>query len=70
MSPRAFAKLCSKKGDEGTGEYRCDGAVANRALELPGKEIGMFVDRAEVKNINFDVSDDGTRYFGENYRNR
>lgn len=28
-----------------TGEYRYDGSVANRALELLGKEIGMFVDR-------------------------
>jgi hypothetical protein len=30
-----------------TGEYRYDGAVANRALELIGKEIGMFVTRHE-----------------------
>lgn len=31
-----------------TGEYRYDGAVANRALELIGKELGMFADRTEV----------------------
>jgi hypothetical protein len=30
------------------GEYRYDGAVANRALELLGKEIGMFIDRSKV----------------------
>ena len=33
---------------EATGEYRYDGAVANRALELLGKELGMFVDRKEI----------------------
>lgn len=31
-----------------TGEYRYEGAVANRALELLGKEFGMFIDRKEV----------------------
>ncbi len=31
-----------------TGDYRYQGQVANRALELIGKEIGMFVDRKEV----------------------
>jgi hypothetical protein len=30
-----------------TGEYRYQGNVANRALELLGKEIGMFIDRSE-----------------------
>jgi phage terminase small subunit len=30
-----------------TGEFRYQGAVANRALELLGKEIGMFIDRSE-----------------------
>jgi phage terminase small subunit len=33
-----------------TGEFRYQGTVANRALELLGKEIGMFVDRSEVKH--------------------
>ena len=28
-----------------------NGAVANRALELLGKELGMFVERAENRNI-------------------
>lgn len=31
-----------------TGEYRYEGSVANRALELLGKELGMFVERKEV----------------------
>lgn len=30
-----------------TGEYKYDGAVANRALELLGREIGMFISRSE-----------------------
>lgn len=32
---------------EPTGEYRYDGAVANRALELLGKNLGMFTDRVD-----------------------
>ena len=32
-----------------TGEYRFDGNVANRSIELMGKHIGMFVDRSETK---------------------
>ena len=31
-----------------TGEYRYEGAVANRALELLGKELGMFIDRKHL----------------------
>jgi phage terminase small subunit len=31
-----------------TGEYRWDGSVANRALELLGKELGMFIERRAV----------------------
>lgn len=30
-----------------TGEYRYDGNVANRALELLGKHLGMFTDRVD-----------------------
>lgn len=30
------------------GEYSYQGNVANRALELLGKELGMFIDRKEV----------------------
>jgi phage terminase small subunit len=31
-----------------TGEFKYNGNVANRALELIGKEQGMFVDRKEI----------------------
>lgn len=42
-----------------TGEYRYEGSVANRALELLGKEIGMFVDRKEIRTGKLaDLSDD------------
>lgn len=36
--------------DEGApiGEYTYNGSVANRALELLGKEVGMFIDRKDV----------------------
>lgn len=30
------------------GEFRYEGSVANRALELLGKELGMFVERKET----------------------
>jgi phage terminase small subunit len=33
-----------------TGEFKYDGSVANRSLELLGKELGMFKDKAEVKH--------------------
>jgi hypothetical protein len=32
-----------------TGEYKQNLAAANKALELIGKELGMFVDRKEVR---------------------
>lgn len=32
---------------KGTGEFTYQGNVANRSLELLGKELGMFVDRTE-----------------------
>src|SRR5471032_579251 len=34
-----------------TGEYKFDSAGANRALELLGKELGMFVERKSI-NLN------------------
>lgn len=38
------------KDADGTpiGDFKYEGTVANRALELLGKELGMFVDRREV----------------------
>lgn len=40
-----------------TGEYRYDGAVVNRALELIGKELGMFIERRETVNFYGNLSD-------------
>lgn len=37
------------------GEYTYQGNVANRALELLGKEIGMFIERTENLNKNVDA---------------
>lgn len=37
-----------------TGEYKQNLAAANKALELVGKEIGMFVDRKEVRTGELD----------------
>jgi phage terminase small subunit len=36
-----------KDKDGGTGEFKYEGSVANRSLELIGKEIGMFKDKIE-----------------------
>jgi hypothetical protein len=35
-----------------------EGAIANRSLELLGKEIGMFIDRKEVRTGKLDAIDD------------
>lgn len=43
---------------EPTGEYKYDGSVANRALELLGKELGMFIERTENLNTNYAISDE------------
>lgn len=32
-----------------TGEYKQNLAAANKALELVGKELGMFVDKKEIR---------------------
>lgn len=42
------------KDDEGNpiGEYSYQGSVANRALELLGKEMGMFIERTQNENVN------------------
>lgn len=49
-------KAGGPKGD-GPGEYRYDGAVANAALALIGKELGMFIERTENLNVERVVSD-------------
>lgn len=37
------------RAGEKTGEYKFDSAGANRALELIGKEMGMFVERKQIQ---------------------
>jgi phage terminase small subunit len=50
---RAMQAIEVKRSDgTGTGEYQYQGSVANKALELLGKELGMFVDRAITENVN------------------
>lgn len=46
---RAMQATPVKTDNEGAaiGEYKYEGSVANRALELLGKELGMFVERRE-----------------------
>jgi hypothetical protein len=41
-----------------TGEYRYDGTTANRALELIGKEFGMFVQRHEHRHTLETLTDE------------
>lgn len=36
------------------GEFKYEGSVANRALELLGKELGMFIDRKEIRTGELD----------------
>ena len=38
----------------GIGEYQYQGSVANRSLELLGKELGMFIDRKEIRHGTFE----------------
>ena len=55
---RSMQAVEVKKADgDGTGEYRYEGSVANRALELLGKELGMFVERRKDTSTNYVVSD-------------
>jgi phage terminase small subunit len=42
------ARRVRGEAGEEQGEYQYEGSVANRALELLGKELGMFIDRKEV----------------------
>src|SRR5581483_2336246 len=44
-----------------TGEFRFDGKSANRALELLGKHLGLFVERRLVTVEHADKSDDELR---------
>ncbi len=41
--------VCDREGNP-TGEFTYQGAVANKALELLGKHLGMFADKHEVEH--------------------
>lgn len=45
------AEAATAKDGKPTGIYSYEGSVANRALELLGKELGMFVDRSSVDQV-------------------
>jgi len=46
------AKAATNDEGQPIGEYQYQGNVANKALELLGKELGMFVDRSLTENVN------------------
>lgn len=46
---RALQAIQARDADGNpVGDYKYEGSVANRALELLGKELGMFIDRKEI----------------------
>lgn len=46
------AKAMTNDEGDPIGEFQYQGSVANKALELLGKEMGMFVDRTVSENVN------------------
>ena len=46
--------VLDREGNE-TGEYKYQGTVANRALELMGKELGMFADKLQLENLDSEL---------------
>lgn len=50
---QAAEPVLDREGNS-TGEYKANLAAANRALELIGKELGMFVDRKEIRTSPLD----------------
>lgn len=50
---RALQAEQAKNADgDVVGDFKYEGSVANRALELLGKELGMFIDRSMNENVN------------------
>lgn len=50
--------VLAKLIENATNNQEANPNASNKALELIGKEIGMFVDRTENININHDVTDE------------
>lgn len=49
--------VLSKLIENATNTQESNPSASNKALELIGKEIGMFVDRTENLNTNYNISD-------------
>lgn len=49
--------VLSKLIENATNTQETNPSASNKALELIGKEIGMFVDRTENLNTNYNISD-------------
>lgn len=45
-----------RNADGGTGEYKYEGSVANKALELIGKHLGMFKDADAGATVNIHLA--------------
>jgi hypothetical protein len=45
MQAEPVRRKVGDREEEVPGEYVYNGSVANKALELLGKELGMFIDR-------------------------
>ncbi|MHC4621764.1 MAG: terminase small subunit [Planctomycetota bacterium] len=58
------------KQGEPTGEFRYEGNVANRALELLGKHLGMFKEGAAVEINNYVVEVPAREVDAEAWRQR
>lgn len=52
---RALQAIQAVGPDGQLGDFKYEGSVANRALELLGKEIGMFIERKDI-NLRHDLS--------------
>ena len=50
----AATEVTDRQGNK-TGEFTFQGSVANRSLELMGKELGMFVDRFVVGDMDSEL---------------
>lgn len=61
MKAKAAVPVLDNKGNP-TGEWRADFGASNQALKLIGMELGMFVERKEVRHGRLDdVTDDKLR---------
>jgi phage terminase small subunit len=50
--------IIAKLVENATKTQESNPSASNKALELLGKEIGMFVDRSENVNHNYEISDE------------